>query len=600
MKAFDSWKALFIVIGLFAIVISLNVIVRRFAPVRWDTTEGDIFTLSEGTRSILKKAKESGRPITIRFYLSDQDDVQLPKHFIEYSKRVKDLLEEYAKASGNSVVVQTYTPVPNSKEQDAADLDGIMRRDPRMDMPQGGSLDDFDFNQRANQPYYFGLSVSSLEKTEVIAFLDPKQEENLEYHLSRAISAVTRTIRRKIGLLEGTEMALGGQGGMPGQGRPPSVIYRHLAREFDIVSIPFDVGPMRPDHENHPFAGLDLLLIVHPVKVNRPQPMQPGFPAMGATTLEFLSTETQYAIDQYLVNGGKAIAFLDNQHFVSRFFDVYSTVLPLELQENHPKWYKDLYNLFESSGWSHYRSGLDELTTAWGVNLGDPKDGNPLIYDPEYTHPVSYNRPLQQMVSREFRLGRMLEQIPGQNRQLIIRSIARGHGLMTRFENDALTKDHPVTRGLASILMVDPSPIMGKPKKGLRMRTLVRTSGKAKSIPGDLANLLLNQAENLQQVTTNFQSASAKPRHYPVAVLLEGKFKSAYDDDPTKEPEPEIAPPAPIAPEPVIPPLQPPLLPPDAPDSVDPPEPAPEPTPEPAPEPTPEPAPEPTPEPAPE
>ena len=140
MKAFDSWKALFIVIGLFAIVISLNVIVRRFAPVRWDTTEGNIFTLSEGTRSILKKAKESGRPITIRFYLSDQEDVQLPKHFIEYSKRVKDLLEEYAKASGKSVVVQAYSPVPNSKEQDAADLDGIMRRDPRMDMPQGGSL----------------------------------------------------------------------------------------------------------------------------------------------------------------------------------------------------------------------------------------------------------------------------------------------------------------------------------------------------------------------------------------------------------------------------------------------------------------------------
>ena len=83
-------------------------------------------------------------------------------------------------------------------------------------------------------------------------------------------------------------------------------------------------------------------------------------PPMGNTTLELISKDTQYAIDQYLVNGGKAVAFLDNQHFVSRFFDIYSAQLPFTPQDRHPQWYKDLYNLFETSGWEHYRSGLED------------------------------------------------------------------------------------------------------------------------------------------------------------------------------------------------------------------------------------------------
>ena len=325
MKALTRLKTLAGVLLLCILVASLNVIAKRAATIRWDTTEGNVYTLTEGTRSIIEKAKNSGRPVTIRFYMSNPEDVQLPKKYVDYSKRVKDLLEEYSKASGEAITVQTFTPVPNSEEQDAAELDGIQQRDPRMDMPQSSNLDDYDYNNLASQPYYFGLSISSLEKSETISFLNPALERKLEYQLSRSISAVTRKSQRKIGLLEGTEMSLAGSpGGMGGPGRPPSVIYRSLAREFEIVPIPFDVGPMKPGDTEHPFAEFDLLLIVHPVKINRPQSPQPGMPPMGNTTLELISKDTQYAIDQYLVNGGKAVAFLDNQHFVSQLLQTFS------------------------------------------------------------------------------------------------------------------------------------------------------------------------------------------------------------------------------------------------------------------------------------
>ena len=565
MKALFS-KTLVGVALLCILVASLNVIVKRVASIRWDTTQGNVYTLTEGTRSIIEKAKNSGRPVTIRFYMSNPEDVQLPKEYVDYSKRVKDLLEEYSKASGETITVQTFTPVPNSEEQDAADLDGIQLRDPRMDMPQSSNLDDYDYNNLASQPYYFGLSVSSLEKIETIAFLNPDLERKLEYQLSRSISAVTRKAKRRIGLLEGTEMSLGGSpGGMGGPGRPPSVIYRSLAREFEMVSIPFDVGPMKPGDTEHPFADLDLLLIVHPVKINRPQSPQPGMPPMGNTTLELISKDTQYAIDQYLVNGGKAVAFLDNQHFVSRFFDIYSAQLPFTPQDRHPQWYKDLYNLFETSGWEHYRSGLDDLTTAWGVDLGGSE--KPMVYDPKYSRPVMFERPLNQMLQREFRLNRLLGQIPTRrDQQMITQPLFRGNGLMAKFENASLTGDHPVTRDLSSIQMVDPSPIVGKPKTGLKMSTLISTSGRAKAVPGKTAHLLLSQADGPEQVTSNFQSAGIKQQRYPVAVILEGKFKSAYTEDPTKPDPAADTPPSPIAPAPSAPPIDAPLLPEGAPD----------------------------------
>ena len=580
MKALTRSKTIGGVLLLCLLVASLNVIAKRLATARWDTTDGNVYTLTEGTRSIIKKAKDSDRRVTIRFYMSNPEDVQLPKKYVDYSKRVKDLLEEYAKLSNDSIVVQTFVPVPNSQEQDAAELDGIQLRDPRMDMAQSSNLDDYDYNQLASQPYYFGLSISSLEKIERIPFLDPELERKLEYQLSRSISAVTRKSMRKIGLLEGNEMSLGGSPGMMGApGRPPSVIYRHLAREFEIVNVPFDVGPMKPGDTDHPFSDLDLLLIVHPVKINRPQSPQPGMPPMGNTTLELISKETQYAIDQYLVNGGKAVAFLDNQHFVSRFFDIYSAPLPFAQQDRNPQWYKDLYDLFERSGWEHYRSGLDDLTTAWGVDLGG--SDQPMLYDPKYSRAVMFDRPLNQMLQREFQLNRLLGQIPDRRYQnQIIQPLLRGNGLMAKFENEALTSDHPVTRDLSTIQMVDPSPIVGKPTSGLKMRTLVSTSGRAKSVPGNLAHMLLSQGETQEQIQSSFQSAGIKQERYPVAVVLEGKFKSAYEEDPT-QPDPAEEPPAPVAPAPFTPPVQAPLLPEGAPDSTNTPEPAPEPAPEP-------------------
>tara|TARA_Y100000766_G_scaffold165164_1_gene141990 strand:- start:326 stop:586 length:261 start_codon:yes stop_codon:yes gene_type:complete len=84
------------------------------------------------------------------------------------------------------------------------------------------------------------------------------------------------------------------------------------------------------------------------------------------------------------------------------------------------------------------------------------------------------------------------------------------------------------------------------------MRTLITTSARAKAVPGKIAHLLLSQAEGPEQVTSNFQSAAIKQQRYPVAVILEGKFKSAYREDPTIRNSTTELPPVGVNPAPII------------------------------------------------
>jgi|GEM_PF-1653810 len=541
MKSSGNWKALFIVVALFLLVASLNVIVGRLAPVRFDTTEGDVFTLSEGTRAVLAKARDSGRPVTIRFYVSE-DNPALGKEQREYAKRVADLLDEYRKASGNHVVVQRYVPVPNSIEEDAAILDGITPRDPIMDIERTDSLDEIDFDRRtgARDRYFFGLSVSSLQNIETIPYLDPGRETGLEYQITRAIASVIRPDKLRIGLLEGNEIMMGGQPPMMGgPSAPPWTIYRYLEKDYEMVSVPFDVKPMEPGDEDHPLADLDLLMIVHPVRINRPRSPQPGMPPMGTTTLEELSPESQYAIDQYLLRGGRILAFLDNQYMVQRFLDPYSTVLPFEQRDENPQWLKELFDLFESERLSRYSSGLDELHESWGVRLNS-NNSDPVLVDPLFSRAVSYPRPINALLQREFRLVNQLRSIPDQRwTQSVVEAMRNGTAIMADFSGPTLTDDHPVTRNLSSVRMVDPGLIEGKPAPGISMQVLVRSSPKAKALPAEYVGLVLGRSRTLEEAMARLQGTQAETGRYPVAVLLEGTFKSAFEGDPSKAAEEE-------------------------------------------------------------
>ena len=252
-----------------AILILLNAILKP-VNLRWDCTEGKRYTLSRGTGNILKHLD---KPVSIRFYYS-RNAADMPAYLKTYASRVEDLLGEFQRAGGKKVELKKLNPTPDSDEEDSAVLDGI----------SGQALDALG----TGEPVYLGVAVSSGGKTAVLPFLNPENEAQLEYDLSRAVTEVTATKKVKLGILS----ALPVMGGydtpqiMMMQQRqapkPPWWIITELKRNFDVVEIPATADEIAAD--------IDVVLAIHPGE---------------------LGDATLYALDQFVLRGGRLLAFLD-------------------------------------------------------------------------------------------------------------------------------------------------------------------------------------------------------------------------------------------------------------------------------------------------
>jgi ABC-type uncharacterized transport system involved in gliding motility auxiliary subunit len=130
------------VIALAVILIAANFIISAFNA-RADLTEGNVYTLSSGTRAILSKLEA---PVTIRFYYT-QGGNTVPVAVKTFANRVEDLLREYRSASGGKVVIEKFDPQPDSDAEESAQLDNI----------EGQQTD-------TGEKFYLGLAVSFLDQ----------------------------------------------------------------------------------------------------------------------------------------------------------------------------------------------------------------------------------------------------------------------------------------------------------------------------------------------------------------------------------------------------------------------------------------------------
>jgi ABC-type uncharacterized transport system involved in gliding motility auxiliary subunit len=256
-------RATVAVIALVAIAIFANWLVSlsSFGNRGADFTEKQIHTLSDGTRAILG---EIGAPVVLRYYASRNTDY-MPEEIKLHMRRVDDLLKEYASLSKGKLRIENLDPQPDTDAEDSANLDGI----------NGQRMDD--------QNLYFGLAISCLDKTSVIPFIDPRQETMLEYQLSKAIAEVSAPSKPKIGVMSALSLK-GEPAGMPGQRSAPGwVIYQQLKQSFDIEDIPMTTTTIDP-------KSIKVLLLFHPAEI---------------------TPEAEYAVDQYLLDGGTVVACLD-------------------------------------------------------------------------------------------------------------------------------------------------------------------------------------------------------------------------------------------------------------------------------------------------
>jgi ABC-type uncharacterized transport system involved in gliding motility auxiliary subunit len=302
MKKKTLQTGLFSVIGVAAmllILVAINYIAGR-AKQRIDLTAEHAYTLSPGTKAILKKLDT---PVQIRFYVSQSAD-GMPVFLKTYAQQIDDLLGEYRQSSRGLIQIQKLDPEPDSDAEDSARLDGVE--------PQALSN---------GERVYLGLSVSLLDQKEAIPFLSPERERLLEYDISRAIARVATPEKPVIGVLSSLPvMGMGATMPMQEQGEPPWVLIEELKRDYNVKEIEPNASVIPDD--------VKLLLVIHPKAV---------------------SETTQYALDQFILRGGKLIAFLDS-------------LAALDPQVASQQF-----------GSPPSNSNLDRLLKPWGVKFDDTK-----------------------------------------------------------------------------------------------------------------------------------------------------------------------------------------------------------------------------------
>ena len=288
------------------ILIAVNILTGA-AKVRVDLTKEKAYTLSAGTRAILGKLDT---PVTIRFYCTQAESATPETVFLrDYARRVEDLLNEYKQAAHGKLIIQKFNPQPDSDAEDSARLDGV----------EGQELSN-------GEKFYLGLAVSMLDEKQAIPFLSPDRERLLEYDLSRAISRVVTPEKPVIGVM--TPLPVWGTPANPmmmqmgQQGQDPWVLISELKNDFDVRRVEMDTDKIDD--------AIKVLLVIHPRDI---------------------SDKAQFAIDQFIMRGGKLIAFLDPQSLVDR------------PPQDNPM-------MGEMGGKG---SSLDKLLKAWGLQFDTSK-----------------------------------------------------------------------------------------------------------------------------------------------------------------------------------------------------------------------------------
>ncbi len=245
-----------------AFIVAVIVSNQLFKGLRIDLTENSLYTLSDGTKRIVRDIEE---PINVYFFFSDKATQGVPS-LRDYANRVREMLDEFADASRGKLRLNVIDPLPFSEEEDRAAQFGLQ------DVQLGMTPD----------PIYLGLAgTNSIGDEAVIAFFQPDKEASLEYDIAKLVSTLASPERSIIGLVSGVSMT--GQFDPQTQRmQEPWVVYQQARQLFEIrdlgtsfESVPDDVG---------------VLWVVQPKN---------------------LSSATQYAIDQFVMRGGKALIFVD-------------------------------------------------------------------------------------------------------------------------------------------------------------------------------------------------------------------------------------------------------------------------------------------------
>jgi ABC-type uncharacterized transport system involved in gliding motility auxiliary subunit len=415
-------------VAIMFVVLLAFYVVTSAAKDRIDLTSEKAFTLSPGTKKILSKLDSR---VTIRFY-STQGDAAMPPALRNYAQHVEDLLAEYQQAARGKIVVQKFDPQPDSDAEDSARLDGV---EGQPTAPFGGDK------------VYLGLVVSMLDEKVAIPWLPPEQERLLEYDISRAIARVINPTPPLIGLMS----ALPVFGSDPNpmmqrMGQTASETWTfvsELKKSFTVREVPMTSTKIDDD--------IGVLVLVHPRDITE---------------------ATQYAIDQFVLRGGKLLAFLDPHAYFDQKHDQMAQVLG------------------ESSG----QSSLPLLLKAWGLDM----DVNKVVADMTFAGHNPQNGSVMPTV-------------------LLV-------------NKDGVNGDDVVTSQIDNLVLPFAGALTGKPADGLKETVLIHSSPESELVEGVTASIGSEQiAKDFKAANVNYVMAARLTGKFKTA-FPDGPPKPAKDE----------------------------------------------------------------------
>jgi len=413
--------------AMFLIVVAFNYVAGAFKQ-RIDLTQDKLYTLSPGTKAILNRLDG---PVEVRLYIT-QGSKDMPPSFKNFAQRVEDLLNELQQQSKGKIEIKKLNPEPDSDAEDSANLDGV---EGQM-LPNGESI-------------YLGVAISYLDQKVALPFFAPEREKLMEYDIARAISKVITTEKPVVGVM--SSLPVFGQPMNPmmmrmgQQGQQPWVFISELQNDFEIKQLPMD-GETIPD-------DVKVLVVVHPKDA---------------------SDKLQYAIDQFIMRGGKLIAFLDAMSLVDKPSNPSNPMMA-----NMP------------GG----PSSLDKLLKAWGIQFETTK------------------------VAADMNFARELSTQRGAPPQLMPAFL-----FMTP---EGINKDEVVTSQIDNLLLPFVGTFTGTPVAGLTETVLLKTTPQSQLVDGMTASF------SGASIAKEFKPSGTA---YALAIRLKGKFKTAFPDGLPAEP----------------------------------------------------------------
>ncbi len=226
-----------------------------------DFTSNKTFTLSQGTKRVIDEIEE---PLKINFIYSRNLSKNIPI-IQNYANQVQGLLNRYSDLSSGKIELNFIEPEPYSDDEDYVNRYGV----------QG-----FPIDQEGSKVYFGLIASNTTDDIETVAFFDPSKAATLEKQITDIVYKLNRSKKPMIGFLSWVDTA------------PPMMPNNQLGQgEYTILeelSYFYDFEFLDTDLES--FKNIDLLVVYHPSDI---------------------TDKTEYAIEQFILNGGKTVIFLD-------------------------------------------------------------------------------------------------------------------------------------------------------------------------------------------------------------------------------------------------------------------------------------------------